>query len=107
MCRHQLLPPNIETGNASLTKVLRIKRGTILARYFQLYNAFFVSAVIHHIESLNCPYSASDWYQFYFFMIKPLAIKVDGFAIYLGRRTGLKDSCAFTYFGALNARQSD
>jgi hypothetical protein len=93
MCRHQLLRRIFETSNASLTSALGIRKGTLLSRYFQLYNAFFVSAVIHHIGALNCPYSPLVWCQFYFFMIQPVAITVEDFAIYLGRKAGLEDTC--------------
>ena len=91
--RHQLLRRVFETANSSLTRLLRIRKGTLTSRYFQLYNAFFVSAVIHHVGSLNCPFSAMVWYQFYFFMIQPVAIMVEDFAIYLGKKADLRDNC--------------
>ncbi len=82
-----------ETANSSLNKLLGIRKGTLFSRYLQLYNAFFVSALIHHIGSLNCPYSALVWYQFYFFMIQPVAITVEDFAIHVGKKAGLRDTC--------------
>ncbi|KAJ9607725.1 hypothetical protein H2200_007803 [Cladophialophora chaetospira] len=91
-CWHQILRRVFETANSSLTRLMRIRKGTLTSRYFQLYNAFFVSALIHHIGSLNCPYSVMVWYQFYFFMIQPVAITVEDFAIYLGKKMGLQDN---------------
>ncbi|OCT51557.1 hypothetical protein CLCR_08724 [Cladophialophora carrionii] len=91
--RHQLLRRTFETANSSLTRLARIRKGTLASRYLQLYNAFVVSALIHHIGALNCPYSELPWCQFYFFMIQPVAITVEDFAIYMGKKAGLKESC--------------
>jgi hypothetical protein len=87
-------------------RLLRIRKGTLVSRYLQLYNAFFVSAVIHHIGALNCPYSTLAWYQFYFFMIQPVAITVEDFAIYLGKKAGLKETCKFWLDLASSGRPS-
>ncbi|EXJ58575.1 hypothetical protein A1O7_06002 [Cladophialophora yegresii CBS 114405] len=91
-CWHQLLRRTFETANSSLTRLMRIRRGTLGSRYLQLYNAFVVSALIHHIGALNCPYSALPWCQFYFFMIQPVAVTVEDFAIYVGKKAGLRQS---------------
>ena len=91
--------------NGGLIGALRIQRGTLTSRYLQLYNAFFVSAVIHHIGALNCPYSALARYQFYLFMIQPVAITMEDAAIYLGKRAGLKDTCKFV--GRMRQIRSD
>jgi hypothetical protein len=87
-------------------RLLSVRKGTLVSRYLQLYNAFFVSAVIHHIGALNCPYSALAWYQFYFFMIQPVAITVEDFAIYLGKKAGLKETCKFWLDLASSGRPS-
>lgn len=92
-CRHQLLRRTFETANSKLTRLFRIKKGTLVSRYLQLYNAFFVSALIHHIGALNMPYSPLVEYQFYFFMIQPVAITIEDFAIHLGKKAGLKKTC--------------
>jgi hypothetical protein len=82
-----------ETANSVLISVTGIKRGTFISRYLQLYNAFLVSALVHHVGALNIPYSPSAKYQIYFFMLQPVAITIEDFAIYLGKKAGLKESC--------------
>lgn len=63
------------------------------SRYLQLYNGFLISALIHHIGSLNIAYTPSIKYQFIFFMSQPIAITIEDFAIYLGKKAGVKESC--------------
>ncbi|EXJ68268.1 uncharacterized protein A1O5_08883 [Cladophialophora psammophila CBS 110553] len=91
-CWHQLLRRMFESANSALLRLLRVKKGTLVSRYVQLYNAFLVSALIHHAGALNCPSSSFAWCQFYFFMIQPVAITFEDLAIYLGKKTGLKDT---------------
>ena len=82
-----------ETANLWLTKLLRVRKGTLVSRYVQLYNAFFISALIHHVGALNLPYSSLVWSQFYFFMMQPIAITIEDLAIYLGKKVGLTKTC--------------
>ena len=86
-----------ETANSTLTSLLRVKKGTFVSRYLQLYNAFFVSAIIHHIGALNVPYSPLVWCQFAFFMMQPVAITIEDFAVYLGKKAGLKETCKYSF----------
>lgn len=73
--------------------MLGVKKSTVVSRYLQLYNGFLVSALIHHIGSLNTPYTPLIGHQFLFFMMQPVAITVEDLAIYLGRKAGLKANC--------------
>ncbi|OAL20157.1 hypothetical protein AYO22_09129 [Fonsecaea multimorphosa] len=66
--------------------------GSFIKKGYTLYNAFFMSALIHHAGALNCPYSCLGWCQFYFFMIQPFAITFEDLVIYLGKKAGLKDT---------------
>ncbi|OQU96641.1 hypothetical protein CLAIMM_02691 [Cladophialophora immunda] len=91
-CWHQLLRRIFESVNKPLLQVLRVKTGTLASRYLQLYNAFFVSALIHHAGALNCAYSSLGWCQFYFFMIQPVAIMFEDLVIYFGKKAALKDT---------------
>ncbi|KIX08170.1 uncharacterized protein Z518_02826 [Rhinocladiella mackenziei CBS 650.93] len=91
-CWHQFLRRTLETYNSCLITLFGVKRGSLASRYLQLYNAFFISALIHHVGALNIPYSSSVWDQFIFFMMQPVAITIEDFAIYLGKRAGLKES---------------
>jgi hypothetical protein len=87
-----------ETANSVLIFITRVKKGTLTSRYLQLYNAFFVSALIHHIGSLNIPYTPAVRCQFLFFMMQPVAITIEDSAIYLGRKVGLKESCKNLFY---------
>ena len=85
-----------EVANAGLLRFLHVHRGTLPSKYLQLYNGFFVSALLHHTGALNCPSSTFARYQFYFFMIQPVAITIEDFGIYIGKRLGMVDTCKDT-----------
>ncbi|EXJ86025.1 hypothetical protein A1O1_06394 [Capronia coronata CBS 617.96] len=91
-CWHQFLRRTFETANSGITGLLRIKKGTLASRYLQLYAAFFVSALIHHVGSLNMPYCSMVWYQFLFFMMQPVAITVEDVVIIVANKVGLRES---------------
>lgn len=76
-----------------LLALTKAKKGGFVSRYLQLYNGFLVSALIHHAGSLNMTFHAAIRYQFLFFMVQPVAITMEDFAIYLGKRQGLCDTC--------------
>lgn len=76
-----------------MIRALRVQKGTLVSRYLKLYNGFLISAFIHHIGSLNAAYHPSVKYQFMFFMFQPIAITLEDFAIYLGKKAGVKKSC--------------
>ncbi|OAG43733.1 hypothetical protein AYO21_01960 [Fonsecaea monophora] len=92
LLRHQFHRRIFESVNKCLLHLLRVKNGTLASRYLQLYNAFFVSALIHHAGALNCPYSSLGWCQVYFFMVQPVAIMFEDLVVYLGKRKDLKDT---------------
>ncbi|KAJ9494805.1 hypothetical protein H2202_009706 [Exophiala xenobiotica] len=91
-CWHQLHRRSFETANSFLIRMLRIKKGTVASRLLQLCNAFFLSAILHHVGSLNQPYSDMVWCQFAFFLMQPVAITIEDLAISLGRSIGLKEN---------------
>ncbi|KEF56429.1 uncharacterized protein A1O9_08010 [Exophiala aquamarina CBS 119918] len=105
-CWHQFLRRYFETYNSVLLRALRVRKGTMVSRYLQLYNGFLISALIHHIGSLNIAYTPSVKYQFVFFMSQPIAITIEDFAIYLGKKAGVKESwktraLGYTWVGAV------
>ncbi|OAP60780.1 hypothetical protein AYL99_05782 [Fonsecaea erecta] len=91
-CWHQFLRRIFENVNRRLLQLLSVKTGTLASRYLQLYNAFFLSALIHHAGALNCPYSSLGWCQFYFFVIQPVAITAEDIVVYLGKKAAVKDT---------------
>ncbi|KAJ9630282.1 hypothetical protein H2204_008500 [Knufia peltigerae] len=88
--RHQLHRRWFESANSLLRRMLGVTKGSIISRYLQLYNAFFLSAVMHHVGSLNNPYSPMAWAQVAFFLMQPVAITFEDLAIYLGEQAGLE-----------------
>jgi hypothetical protein len=56
--------------------------------------AFITTSLIHHLGAMNIPTSSSvvNLYQIAFFMLQPVAITVEDFVVYLGKKAGLKES---------------
>lgn len=79
----------------TLIRYVPIKQGTLASRYLQLYLAFIASALIHHLGVLNVTSSTpqNDMNSLIFFLIQPLAITLEDFAVYLGKKAGVKSSC--------------
>lgn len=97
--RHQLHRRWFESANSLLRRMLGVTKGSIISRYLQLYNAFFLSAVMHHVGSLNNPYSPMAWAQVAFFLMQPVAITFEDLAIYLGEQAGLEKNRKFLLGG--------
>jgi hypothetical protein len=57
--------------------------------------AFITTTLIHHLGALNVTTSSSknNLNQVAFFMLQPVAITVEDFVVYLGKKAGLKESC--------------
>ena len=89
---HQYLRRFFEVANTLLLTTLRIKRGTTVSQYTQIYFAFLCSALFHHVGALNIPYLESVRYQFLFFLLQPVCITVEDIAVAVGNRLGLKDT---------------
>ncbi|KIW18353.1 hypothetical protein PV08_02641 [Exophiala spinifera] len=89
-CWHQLHRRWFESANSLLLRMLKLTKGSLSSRYLQLYNAFFLSAVMHHVGSLNNPYSPMAWSQAAFFLMQPVAITCEDLAIHFGRKAGLQ-----------------
>ena len=104
--RHQFLRRTFETSNSLLVRLTGVNKGTLSSRYLQLYNGFFVSGLIHHVGSLNAPFNPVVMDQFWFFMLQPVAITIEDFAIYVGKKANIKDSwktraLGYAYVGAV------
>jgi hypothetical protein len=79
-----------ETANTLLTTITGVKRATLVSRYMQLYDAFLPPAILQHIGTLKIPYTSSAKYYMYFFMTQPVAITVEDFTLYSGKKGGLR-----------------
>lgn len=91
---HQLLRRRLNLPFQTLIRYVPIKQGTLASRYLQLYLAFIASALIHHLGVLNVTSSTpqNDMNSLIFFLIQPLAITLEDFAVYLGKKAGVKSS---------------
>jgi hypothetical protein len=88
---HQMLRRFFTVSNNLILSSLNIKRGTLLSKYTQIYIAFLLSALFHHVGALNLPYMNSVPYQFLFFLLQPVCITIEDMAIALGRHVGVRD----------------
>ena len=98
---HQYFRRWFEVFNTLLLNTLHIRRGTLLSKYIQIYFAFLLSAIFHHIAALNCVYVPSVRHQFLFFMLQPVCITIEDIAIAFGKRVGIKNSTAVRVMGYL------
>jgi hypothetical protein len=87
---HQMLRRFFTVSNDLLLNALGIKRGTTLSSYTQIYFAFLLSALFHHVGALNIPYMESVRYQFLFFLLQPVCITIEDILIALAGRAGLQ-----------------
>lgn len=76
-----------------LRRCVTIKRGTKTSGYLQLYLAFIMSGLIHHIPAINQNVPGDTWYLYAFFWMQPLAITLEDLAITVGKRAGIQVSC--------------
>jgi hypothetical protein len=78
-----------------LTRLVPIKKGTLLSKYSQLYLAFAASAFLHYFPDLIQGRGGSDdcLKQLAYFLVQPLAITAEDFVVYLGKKAGVKESC--------------
>lgn len=60
--------------------------------------AFIATTFLHHVGAINVTTSSheNDMNQVIYFMLQPVAITVEDFVIYLGRKAGLKESSKMT-----------
>lgn len=89
---HQYLRRPFEASANYLAPILRLRKGSLMNRYFKLYWAFFFSAAIHHVGSLNMPYTDGARKSVIFFCLQPVAITIEDALIAAGRRVGCNDS---------------
>ncbi|CAK5284958.1 unnamed protein product [Mycena citricolor] len=99
---HQLLRRQVSSHGKFLSKrVLGLQPGTNASSYTQLYTAFLISGLLHYAAEV---YALDFWHggALHFFLAQAVAITVEDFVKYLGRRAGLGPrSRAVRYLGYL------
>lgn len=73
-CWHQNLRRLFETYGTLLCTQLGVPPGSTRSAYLKLFFSFLFSAYIHHIGAMNIPYTPAVKYQFWFFLVQPVAI---------------------------------
>lgn len=76
-----------------VNRFLHIPKGSFASRYLQLYSAFAMSGLLHHVGTLNIV--GMTWevskYQMYFFLMQAVAITFEDYMIWCGRKLGLEE----------------
>ncbi|KAK5073635.1 hypothetical protein LTR51_004216 [Lithohypha guttulata] len=98
---HQLLRRPFEVSGNAIARLLCLKKGSLVSRYFRLYWSFFASTCLHLVGSLNLPYSDGGWNTIVFFMVQPLAITLEDAMIAMGRGIGFRNSALTHAIGFL------
>ncbi|RDL35145.1 uncharacterized protein BP5553_07076 [Venustampulla echinocandica] len=91
---HQLYRRKLNLPFTILTRFVPIARGTLLSKYLQLYLAFIASGLLHTLGAMNATTSSheNNMLQLTFFLVQPVAITIEDFAVYLGEKWGAKKS---------------
>lgn len=76
-CWHQNCRRLFETYGTLLCEKVGLSRGTVGSAYVKLYFSFLFSAYIHNIGAMNIPYTPAVQYQFWFFLLQPVAITIE------------------------------
>jgi hypothetical protein len=76
-CWHQNLRRMFETYGTLLCTQLGVPTGSTRSAYLKLYFSFLFSAYIHHVGAMNIPYTPAVRYQFWFFLVQPVAITIE------------------------------
>lgn len=91
-CWHQLMRRPCSEAGRVFKQFFRIKKGTFMSRYSQLWVGFFVSMLQHHAGAVVGMHNDAGYWQMVYFMLQPAGIMLEDFAIFVGKRMGLKES---------------
>ena len=72
-----------------------MRQGSLGSKYGKLYASFAISAFVHHAGARNNPYTEAVKWQFWFFLMQPVAIMVEDGVCFFGKEgefLGLGDS---------------
>ncbi|KAK7017724.1 membrane bound O-acyl transferase family-domain-containing protein [Favolaschia claudopus] len=88
---HQFLRRWVLTHGKFLARTLGLRKGTNASAYTQLYTAFLLSALLHVLSDYMVHRSLAPWASgsLRFFLLQPLAITVEDFVLFVGRKMGL------------------
>ncbi|EFI28251.1 toxin biosynthesis protein [Coprinopsis cinerea okayama7 len=83
---HQVLRRMLTTHSDFLAQCLGLRK-RLIARYFKLHMAFFISAIVHYCGDFTI---RQDWKggSMHYFLLQAAAITVEDALIYAGRRLG-------------------
>ncbi|KAF8852861.1 hypothetical protein BDZ45DRAFT_807110 [Acephala macrosclerotiorum] len=88
-CWHQCMRrPCSEVGRIA-KKMLKLRDGSFLSRYSQIWVGFLVSALSHHAGATVGCFEDGGLWQFVYFMLQPAGIMVEDLVIHIWERCGL------------------
>ncbi|KAK7018260.1 putative acetyltransferase [Favolaschia claudopus] len=87
---HQFLRRWVSTHGKFLARTLGLRKGTNASAYTQLYIAFLLSALLHVVSDYMMHRSFAASGSLKFFLLQPLAITVEDFVLFVGRKLGLR-----------------
>jgi hypothetical protein len=91
-CWHQMLRRPCSQAGLALTRFLRLEKGSFASRYTQLWVAFVVSTLFHHLGAITAMFEDGGYHQACFFLIQPVAIMFEDSVIWYCARLGLRES---------------
>ncbi|KAJ6560430.1 membrane bound O-acyl transferase family-domain-containing protein [Mycena capillaripes] len=96
---HQFLRRGFSTHGKFFTRTLGLQKGTNSSAYLQLYTAFSLSAILHAISDYKMHRSLAQSGSLFFFAIQPVAITMEDFVLYVGRKMGISPAAGWKVLG--------
>jgi hypothetical protein len=91
-CWHQLMRRPCSEAGRIVTKICGFEKGSFSSRYSQIWVAFAVSAVSHHMGAkLGCFEDGGFW-QAVYFLVQPVGIMGEDFVIWVGKKMGFGET---------------
>lgn len=77
---HQIVRRMVQAPSQRLSRKLKLRKGSLASKYLQLYLAFTLSMLLHEWNIFNA--TRKDGGEFRFFMLQPVIITCEDFAIW-------------------------
>lgn len=94
-CWHQIMRRPCSEAGRIVNQICGFRKGSFASRYSQIWVAFAVSAAMHHAGARMGCFKDGGLLQAAYFMIQPVAFMAEDFAMWAGKRMGMKDSGMF------------
>lgn len=91
-CWHQMMRRPCGEGGRIVRDLFRFKKGGFLSRYSQVWVAFLVSAMSHHVGAVVGLFEDGGFWQAVYFMVQPVGFMVEDLVMFVGRKAGIEES---------------